>query len=337
MRKLNLFLLPLLLIAVSACKLDRSNLPPSTGKTNEMLIVTNSEGHWLGKTGQVIQGFFGQMQKGLPQPEPMYDLVHVPEPNFAKLLQTHHNIFIVDINSSFTEPVIETKKDYWAKPQRVAKMTVPSEEVFLTQFDLYKEAFIELFNENERQRANHVFASIEDFTIKNQIITTFDLDLSIPKGFRIATKTPNFIWIRRETDRFGQGILIYYSPYTDTSNFNYERLIIMRDTVTKKFIPGPTDKSYMKISMNEPPVAKRIDFKGNFAVEMRGMWDMQGDFMGGPFLSFTFVDQRHNRLVTLDGYVYNPNQEKKDLVRQLEAIIYTMQFSGKNNMETTNK
>lgn len=337
MKKLNFLVLIISVVFISACELTKSKQTPSTGRTNEVLVVTNSEVHWNSLTGQAIKTFFGQYQIGLPQAEPMYDMTHIPQPSFSTLFETHHNIFIVDVNSSFTEPVIETKKDLWAKPQRVIKMTVADEETFLKQFDEYKEAFIELFNENERVRANLAFATVEDAKIKDQLLTNFDLGISVPKGFRIATITPNFAWLRRDAAKFEQGILIYYSLYTDTSNFNYQHLISRRDSITKKYIPGPTGDSYMKVATIDPPVSKKIDFKGNFAVEMRGLWELQGDFMGGPFLSYTFVDERNNRIYSLDGFVYNPNENKKNLVRQLEAIIYTLEFTQKTGAVADNK
>lgn len=337
MKNLNLLAVLSFVIVLLSLGCDRSSMPPSTGKTNEMLVVTNNNETWNSKIGQAITEYFSQPQVGLPQPEPMYDLTHFPVSSFTGSLQNHHNIFIVDINSSFKEPLIETKKDFWAKPQRVIKITVPNEETFLTQLDLYKEAFVELFNETERARINVAFTSVEDINIKNQLLTGFDLDLVIPKGFRTANITPNFAWLRRDADKFEQGILIYYSAYTDTNNFNYQSLTSRRDSITKKYIPGPSANSYMKIANTEPPVFKKIEFKGNFAVEMRGMWELEGDFMGGPFLSYTFVDQRHNRLVTIDGFAYKPNEEKKDLVRQLEAIIYSVQMPEKAPKETANK
>jgi hypothetical protein len=82
----------------------------------------------------------------------------------------------------------------------------------------------------------------------------------------------------------------------------------------------------MKTSMIEPPVVKRIDFNGSFAVEMRGMWELEGDFMGGPFVSYTLVDEIQNRVVTIEGFVYNPGNDKKNLLRQVEALIYTTNF-----------
>jgi len=337
MKNIHLFFFTISVLILSSCSLDRSSVPPSTGKTNELLVVTKGNEVWNSRVGLAIAEFFKQPLIGLPQSEPMFDLIHFPQPSFSGSIQSHHNIFIIDIDSSFTDPLIETKKDLWGIPQRVIKITAKDEETFLAQFDLYKEAFLELFNENERIRTKLAFSKAEDAKIKTRIFEGFDLDIVIPKGFQIATITPNFAWIRRDAAKFEQGILIYFSAYTDTNNFNYLTLMSRRDTITKKYIPGPADNSYMKIANTEPPVARKIDFKGNFAVEMRGMWELEGDFMGGPFLSYTFVDQRHNRLVTIDGFAYKPNEEKKDLVRQLEAIIYSIEMPEKAPMETANK
>ena len=338
MKKISLTTAFLLVVMIlTSCKLDRSSTPPSTGRTNELLIVTNSNEVWNSPVGQAITDFFTQPLVGLPQTEPMFDLIHFPQASLTASIQAHHNMLIVDINNSFAEPLIETKKDLWGKPQRVVKITAKDQETFLAQFDLYKEAFLELFNENERTRTNIAYSKAEDVKIKNKILSGFDLDMVVPKGFKIAAITPNFAWIRRDAAKYEQGILIYYSAYSDTNNFNDQQLISRRDTITKKYIPGPSENSYMKVAMIEPPLTKRIDFKGNFAVEMRGMWELEGDFMGGPFLSYTFVDQRHNRLVTIDGFAYKPNEEKKDLVRQLETILYSVQLPDKNTTETAAK
>ncbi|MFW5705859.1 MAG: DUF4837 family protein [Bacteroidota bacterium] len=325
--KLAAFTLATAMLLVS-CGFDQSGLKPSTGKTNEMLVITDNVATWNSQVGQTIQSFFGQPQQGLPQPEATFDIAHVPEDNFSKLFKTHHNIFIVDIDHSIDKPIIETRKDLWAKPQRVVKMTVPDRETFFAEFGDKKEAFIELFNANERRRASEAYASIEDYKITDMLMEKYEVDMLIPKSFTVATKKEDFVWLRREAERFSQGIMIWHYPYTDTIAFTYGRLVEIRDSITKKYVPGPSEGSHMKIAMIEPPADKRINFNGNFAVEMRGLWELEGDFMGGPFVSYTLVDQERNRLVTVDGFVYNPSQEKKDLLRQIEALLYTLTFSG---------
>jgi hypothetical protein len=316
----------------SSCgEIDRGGMQPSTGGTNEIMIVTNSEAMWKGKIGQTIQAYFGAELPGLPQPENKFSMAHIPEDNLSKMLKIHHNVFIVDVNSEYSEPILETRKDLWSSPQRVVKITVPDEQSFFEEFDKNKEAFIELFNENERRRVNEAYGAIEDFNITNMLEEDFDLEILIPKSFTIGKKEDDFIWLRREAERFSQGILIYTYPYTDTIAFNYDRILQVRDSITKKHIPGPSDGSYMKIGMIEPPVMNRLEFNNMFAVEMRGLWELEGDFMGGPFVSYTVVDERHNRVVTVDGFVYNPGREKRDLVRQVESLLYTLSFPGESD------
>jgi len=323
----------MIIAGLSGCDMQTSGIKPSTGKTNELLVITNSQTHWNGKIGQTIKQFFAQELPGMPQSEEMYSVAHIPEANFTQMFQAHHNIFIVDINSSFERPLIETRSDFWANPQRVVKITAPDEASFYREFDEKKEGILELFNENERRRAANAFSSIRDAKITGMISKNYNLDILIPQSFMVAVQKDDFLWLRREALQFSQGILIYTHPYTDTMTFNYDHIIAQRDELTKKYIPGPADGSYMVVSMIEPPTTEIIDFNGKYVVKMRGLWETFGDFMGGPFISMTMVDERKNRVVTVDGFVYNPGQDKRDLVRQLEALLYTVSFDPERNTE----
>ena len=73
-----------------------------------------------------------------------------------------------------------------------------------------------------------------------------------------------------------------------------------------------------------PVISERIDFKGMFAVRTKGLWRLEGDFMGGPFVNYTFVDEKRNKVITIDGYVYAPNKPKRDLMIQTETIIHSL-------------
>jgi Na+-translocating ferredoxin:NAD+ oxidoreductase RnfD subunit len=41
---------------------------------------------------------------------------------------------------------------------------------------------------------------------------------------------------------------------------------------------------------------------------------------------FFVLDEQNQRIVTVDGFVYYPNKDKKNLTRQLESLIYTLSF-----------
>ena len=50
----------------------------------------------------------------------------------------------------------------------------------------------------------------------------------------------------------------------------------------------------------------------------RGLWEMKGDAMGGPYVMRTRGD------VTVIGFVYAPEKKKKILIKQLEAVLSTI-------------
>jgi len=74
------------------------------------------------------------------------------------------------------------------------------------------------------------------------------------------------------------------------------------------------------------PIFNEISFNDLFAVETRGLWRVENDFMGGPFVSYTFVDEKQARLITIDGFTYAPKQKKAPLVRELEAILWSVKI-----------
>ena len=56
--------------------------------------------------------------------------------------------------------------------------------------------------------------------------------------------------------------------------------------------------------------------------------DVENNFMGGPFISYSSVDIANRRVVTIDCYVFSPKNPKRNLMRQLENLVYTVKFPG---------
>jgi hypothetical protein len=329
--RLSVYLFILLFLA--SCNFSSSKKPRSTGSTNEILVITNTKAMWEGAVGDSIRGFFMQYQVGLPQAEPMFELYNIPESAMNKTFKAMHAIFILDINKDFKEPLLEAKKDLWSKPQLVIKITAPDISSFYNVFRERREGFLEAYIDLEIRRTNNFFKMAEDHTLGARLMEKFGIGLDIPGGFAIAFENEDFIWLRQTMHKVKQdaelGIMIHKMPYTDTTAFTRNNILDLRDTLTFKYVPGPSDDSYMAISRDViPPVSyRKTDFVTDFAVETRGLWMVVNDFMGGPFINYTFTDPENQYLIMLDGYVYNPNGLKRNFVRQLESIFHTLQFS----------
>jgi len=331
MKKTGLFpsilIVFLALFTMQSCDLDVPVLKHSSGKTAEMIVITKNETQWNTEIGKTIKNWFGQDHIGLPQPEPAFSVVNIQKSNFKKMFKLHRNIFIVNIDKKAKKPAIEIRKDLWSQPQVVIKITAPSKAAFLKIFNERKESFINLYDKVERRRIIGTFKSFADISIKNELKDKFGISMIIPGGFYIAHKGKDFIWLRKETHTFSEGILIYSYDYSDTIAYEPERIIEIRDSITKKFIPGPSDGSYMKISQDIVyPFFKEINFNDNFAIETRGLWKLEGDFMGGPFINYTLVNEKSLKVITADAFLYNPKEKKVKYMRQLEAILYSLKF-----------
>ena len=120
----------------------------------------------------------------------------------------------------------------------------------------------------------------------------------------------------------------YQTPYRDTLQFEAKSLLSMRDLIMSQHIPGPSEGSYMgtETEFVPPVVTTAVNFPAGYAKEMRGMWKVYNNYMGGPFVSYTFADNRTGQLVTVEGFYYEPNQKKRNALLQLESIAYSLKF-----------
>jgi hypothetical protein len=149
----------------------------------------------------------------------------------------------------------------------------------------------------------------------------------------MASEAPGFLWLRHKVVKGRQdielGIMIYSADYQDTAQLNPKYIMNWRNLVTKQHIPGPSEGSYMITSTDfiSPVISYPNDFPVDYVVEVRGLWMVENDFMGGPYINYTFVDQKNNRLISMDGYVYNPNEFKRNYLRQMESIFYTLKLT----------
>jgi hypothetical protein len=161
----------------------------------------------------------------------------------------------------------------------------------------------------------------------------------VPDGFYAAKIQPGFMWVRHESNTYSQGFMIISQPYVDTAQFSRESILKRIQNYQRRYIPGPTEGSYMTIDRKYviPEYTQVNDFPAPYTVKMDGLWRVEHDFMGGPFISYTFTDPQSKQLITLFGYVYFPNNKKRDLLLQVESIFYSINYSVKPVAKTTAK
>jgi hypothetical protein len=300
----------------------------SVGNTSEILVVVQNEEQWEFRIGQVIREYLEQPQFGMTQNENIFKLSHITISSFSEMLQKHRNLIIVNIDDKAPKATIESINDYWAEPQQIFRITAPSAEAFVEVFEQNSRTIIRKFNQSERNRIESVFKTATGNKAIDQIKLDAGLTFVVPADYSIAKSEPGFIWVRKEAAEYSQGFVIISEEYQDTAQFSKASILARTNRYLQQYVPGSVDSSYMVIDevSLEPMATLATDFLVEYAVEIRGIWKVHNDFMGGPFVSYTFVNPNNNKIITLYGYVYKPNKEKRDLLRQVETILYSVSF-----------
>ena len=330
MKKLHLiaFAIALIAILVSCKNKAGQSIDRSVGGTSEVLFVTQNDEQWNGQMGQAVRDFFEQEQYGLPQPEKTFRVAHININALNDMFKKHRNLIFAEIIPDMPNPIIESQYDWQAKPQYAIRIKAKDAATWVKIFDDQKDELKKIFDKNERARFMDFFRPMANAKVMETLKNVYGFTMTVPEGYYVATNKDYCTWLRKEEVDKSFGLVVYQLPYKSTDDLNEENLIATCDSVLKKYIPGPADGSYMALDTEfVPPYFEIIpDFPAGYAVEMRGQWNTVGEFMGGPYVAYTIINPDATRLITVMGYIYYPNKPKRDLLRQVETIIWSLKF-----------
>ena len=306
-----------------------------TGKANEVVIVISNES-WNGNPGELLRATLAQSHVCLPQNEPIFDLVNVPHEGFKKIFRTARNIIQTTISSTVDSAGVILKDDVWAYPQATVQVQAKNAQEFADVFNKNSSRILSYFLLAEKKRLTMNYQKYYEKLVYDALDNNFGLTMTVPPGFAIARQKENCIWYRYETPEISQGIVLYTIPYTSDSTFTVNYLIAKNDSVLEINVPGPTDGSYMTTEKRLDQVFNITEHNKNYASEMRGLWRLENDFMGGPYISLAELDASNQRVVVAFGYVYAPSKDKRNLLQQVEAMIYSMKLNDQDKNDKIN-
>lgn len=303
-----------------------------TGKAGEVVVVMSNEA-WDSEPGKVVRQTLAQEHLALPQDEPLFDLVKVPREGFKSIFKSTRNIIQARVSPNVDSTRVTFQDDVWAYPQATVTIEAKTPEEFVKVFNENKNRIMSYFVSAERERLAMNYNKFYERAVYNVLSEDFGITMKVSPGFQIAEQKEDFIWLRYETPEISQGIVIYTFPYVSDSAFTQNYLMRVRDSVLKANVPGPTEGSYMATERRVDQVFNIRGHNGNYASEMRGLWRLRNDFMGGPYVSLAVLDVANQRVIVGYGYVYAPNKDKRNYIRQIEAMLYSMEL---NNQEENN-
>ena len=324
MKKYSFIVTIFILLTFSACTDNKQPLLPKvTGKPGEVLVVID-QFIWESEVGFFLNNLLTQPFEAIPQEEPIYDPIRISSSGFNNIFKSHRNIILAKISSRNKKPRIIVQRDIWAKPQLVINIIVPNDSTTIQYLEENQEKLVSLLNQAEISRTIENYKKNQAKGIDEELKMKHHLSISVPMGYQMDVNAADFVWISHEISDLTQGILIYYYDYTDTNTFTPEYLVNKRNEFTNRYVPGPVDGSYMKTEDVYPVSVYEYNKDDQYFFELRGLWKLEKAFMGGPFISLTTLDKKRNRIVTADGFVYAPSLNKRNYIREIEAIIHTL-------------
>ncbi|MFC2151500.1 DUF4837 family protein [Bacteroidota bacterium] len=326
MRNLILSII-VLTIFFSSCKdKDQSRLLPNvTGKSGEVVLVIDPD-HWNSNVGKEFKKKLSQAHPALPQEEPMFDLVHIPYKAFSNIFKTHRNIVFAKIDKELHEPKIVIQNDIWSKPQIIVNVLAPDDSSLEALISEKGDLVVDRILKKEIERYARNYKKYEQIGIADRLEKKFGIRLTVPKGYSVDLDTTDFIWMEnRGRGDVVQGILVYSydKPEVElTTDYLFDR----RTQFTKQYVPGPDEGSYMAVEMEAIPYRREIQVNSIDLIELRNLWKVENDYMGGPFISFSFIDEIRNKVINIDGFVYAPQFDKRNYLHQVEAVLNSVQL-----------
>ncbi len=324
MRKLKITPLLVFLILSSYACISNDGYKPNVGGTaGELLIVIDDK--WRkSDAGETLQSVMKQPYLGLPQPEPMFDISVTSYVGFNDFMKTYRNLALTKISPEVEVDTVLYYKSVWAKGQAMVRINAQTEEGFVNLIKRQEIKLLSFFNKAERERSIKSFRKYINKEFSDKIRDKWGIFVSTPTSFQRISEKKDIIWMNEGSAAASQGLMVYSFGYVGEGTFSKEFLLNKRDSILKKNIPGPSEGSYMATEMIFPPIYKTTNINGEDVVEMRGLWKVVGDMMGGPWILQARLDKETNRVIVLDGYVYSPEEpNKRDKIRQIEAVMYS--------------
>lgn len=340
-----LIILALFGISLAACEGDYR--PESIGGHSEAIVVMDSS--WVDtELGMAIRNTFGAPIVTMPRPEPRLDIVfrNLRTNQDMELIERHKNVIIVSpidddtnvgtfLRSLLGENVQESirrgdsfsyqQKDVWSRNQLVMMLSAPTAEELATNILRDGRRLVSEMHQVELQRWHrYVYRRAEQTDLSQRILDTYGWSFRIQHDYRVGVDTLNFLSLRRflpDNDRW-----IWVNWIDDVDSFDEvdrEWITARRDSLNRTYMRGGSEGKFVRTDIDRPYEQRFLEINGMQAYESRGLWRMENDLMGGPFINYTMMDEENNRLYMIEFGQFSPRWDQRRFLYQFEAMART--------------
>ena len=274
---------------------------------------------------------------GLNQGEDFFRLSRIPVSMDQKEFLKMHSRVLAKVDPTLKEPVLGVARDVRATPQLQLQVAGPSVDALRPFVGQHAEQIRQLLLDAQLDNQTLYLKSHASQEVARDLRDVMGYTMNAPEEIRFTKKGKDFLWGSSRTEQKQLNVVCYRVPFAGQDLSDARVLCAIRDSVMAINIPGSEPDQWMEtVWEEERPLVllRQVSVAASDSqqqagkdqactrTEMRGLWQMRNGAMGGPFVTFVFVEG--GNLVFAEGFVYSPQTTKRDLVRRLEAALRTL-------------
>lgn len=344
------------LLVLAGCSPTGDYRPQAAGP-NPLITVVMDSSRWEGPVGEAVRYALGEYQGTLPAPEPLFDLRVFPidsEADFERSKTFKNVVYVAPLSDSSNEArviqsvlapdardavqsgevpaVVVPRENQWRRDQQVFYITGSTPEAVVEGIERETEDLRYAFTSKVRERlSREMFEKGRQFDKEEQLLADHGYAVNVQHDYLFAADTTDTVWLRRILTDTWRDLLIHYEEGVDPSDITPAYIYHLRDSLSERYQQGNAG-GFVEIDRRRPLETENVNFLGRYGFETRGLWHMVGygadgelepHGQGGPFVNYTFYDEDTGRLYMIDGMVFAPGFDKREFLRQMEAIAHT--------------
>jgi len=338
---LFLFIITPILFTLVSCS---NSQKPAIGNDDDIIVIADSL--LYNEVEAELRQVFEKVIY-TPQPE---NLFRLQRENFRKFLklQNRKNIILLgtldsddntskyiksSLDSSVTKLVKNNKNyfvnmnDLWAKDQLVMFLVSNSVDELKKNILKGNEELLYSFRNisNKRLFSRLYKPGFEQKKVKAELFNKYQWTMYIQPAVEVAKSDSanNFVWLRsgRNTD-IERWMFVHWIDDASTNYLNEDSLINIRNRITKKYYRVSFDSAFVDVAneMSKPKISQ-ANFNGRYALMCQGFWKFSDKSGGGPFISYSFLDEASGRFYMIDASIFAPKYYKKKLIQRADVIL----------------
>ena len=319
-----------------------SSKKPATGFEDEIYVVADSLEFEELKVA--LQAAF-EVEINTPMPEKLFIIKRVSS-NLINKIQNKKNIVIVaplksnSYTSQYIKSIVDTgiqkrfetendfilsKYDLWAKNQLVTVLSAANMQELEFKILKNKDNLLYAYQKisDKRLKQSLYAPRYERKAIEGLLLRDHGWLIYVQADYKLAKNDyeNNFVWLRRSPGSdMERWIFIHWIDNATPEYLNADSIKAIRNRMTKKFYQVRDDTAYV-VMVDSLYTTSEINFNGRYALYTQGLWDLNIKGMGGPFINYTFYDEKSKRLYMLDGSIFAPKYYKRNLIQQIDVIL----------------